>query len=144
MPALSIKIKLIIAGAVILLLTILFVIFYRKGKNAGATDLIIVQGNEDTGGVLASESEIKTMAGDMYKDMEGYNYYGHNIGVFEKALTLSDTDLTRLYNEFNMKYYREKSGTLVNWVTDEQPIPGSQWSTIRSTLLSRFAKLNFL
>ncbi len=145
MEFLTLKVKLIIAAIVLLILIVVIFIFYRKGKNAGATNVNLVSGNADTGGVLASDSEIKELSQQIYNDLGGLNAFGsHTIDVYTRVLSLSDTDLTRLYNVFDMAHASEKKGSLVNWVNDDYAIPYSQWASTKETLLNRFAKLNFV
>lgn len=141
---LSAKTKLFVIGGVILLFAIILWLVWRAGKNKSTTTVNLSSGNSDAGGALASEAEIKQLAEKVHNDLDGLNFFGHSNEVWSQVLALSDTDLTRLYNQFNMVYQDKDSGGLVKWVSNDPAIIGSQWSVTKDALLTRFAKLNFV
>ncbi len=141
--ALPPKVKLIVIGGIILLFAIIIFIAWRAGKKKSETTVNLTTGNADTGGALASEAEIKQLASQIHTDLAGVNFYAsHNSELYTNVLSLSDTDLTRLSNEFNLEFSKEGDGSLVDWVNAEYAVPLSQWAGTKGTLLSRFAKLN--
>ncbi len=75
--------------------------------------------------------------------MKGLNLFGaHDIVPFQDALSLSDTDFTKLYNIFNTKYQQEYKETLTGWLTNESAVPYSPFETVKDNMLKRLGKLN--
>jgi hypothetical protein len=90
------------------------------------------------GGSGASNDELKVLAEELYNDMNGYNWNGHDMSFYKKALTLNDTDLIKLYNAYNSLYQKSSGQTLVEWIDNEK-----FWDTsITDTLLAKMSKLN--
>ncbi len=143
--ALPPNVKIYIIGGVILLFAVLGIYIYTKGKKKGAVNVNLSAPNTDKGGALASESEIRQLSEQIHSDLDGANFFAsHSSDLYNRVLSLSDTDLTRLYNQFNQTYEVESQESLVQWVSDEYAVPGSAWETSKNAMLSRFAKLNFM
>ncbi|HYD20019.1 MAG TPA: hypothetical protein VEB40_00990 [Flavipsychrobacter sp.] len=146
--AIPMKVKLIIAGVILILLLVIGIVIYsagnRKGKSKGQVNISTLPADLAGGqGAQASESEIRQLASEIYEDMKGLNVWGHNITPWQRVLALSDTDLVRLSNEFNTSYQKESEQTLKEWV-DSEVGGGTAWPTVRETVLTRLNKLNIL
>ena len=140
------KTYLFIALGVLLFLVVFGYIFYRKGKKTvsiqdvpqdlpGSTNA----GNNASG---ASNTELKMLVNDLYKDMNGVNIITRNIEAYQKLLTLSDTDTVKVYNAFNTLYQIESKETLKSWISNETGFTG--FTVLRDAILSKFTKLNLI
>lgn len=146
--------KLLIVAAVILLIVLIIgIVIYRSGKKSGKAEGVINLSNPVTDNATgssspsASTSEIKQLTEAVKQDLSGVNAFGHDIDLWSRVLTLSDTDFTRLYNEFNTKYQRDSGQSLKQWVDSDVDYffqVGSKWGTIKQTVLAKMAKLNFV
>jgi hypothetical protein len=142
------KIYLYIAIAVLLLIIGLSVFFYFKGKKKGSEKTSIQYlpndlpyGDPGNGGAAAGSSnvEIKSIANDMYDDMDGWNVItGHDMEPYKRAAILSDTDFVKLYNTFNSLYQLDSGQTMKEWLVNEK-----FWNNdITDALIDRCTKLN--
>lgn len=141
----STKTMLIIAGVVLLLILIIGVAIYFFGRSAGKAvgSINVAPAIEDNkGGAQASISDILALSSQIHEDMNGSNLVGHDISLWQRVLTLSDTDLAKLYSEFNVKYQKDSGQTLVGWIDSEAHMPFDSWGTMKGILLPRFTKLN--
>jgi uncharacterized protein (UPF0333 family) len=133
---------LVIGGLVLLFLIILAVYFYKQG--AKKTSIQIppedqpgsTSGNNNAAGV--SNSEIKNLSNSIYKDIDGFNLFGHDNTPYDAAVLLSDTDIVRLYNAFNTEYQSKLSETLTQALINEKFWENSS----PDTLIARLQKLN--
>jgi hypothetical protein len=124
------------------MLTALGYYFYRQGKKTVTLQALPndLPGNPGSVSAGASNNEIKLIAQQLYDDMDGYNFAGHNYDPYNRAITLSDTDLVKLYNTFNSLYQADSKETLKQWIESE-----SYYSNdLPDALLARFAKLNLM
>lgn len=139
------QIKLIVIGVILLIILVAGILLYRSGKKSGATKINISNPpSDDAGGAGISTAEINSLSDEIYRDMDGLNGFGHNTDVWQRFLSLSDTDLVKVYNEFNTDYQAESEQTLKEWVYNESTSFQPQWSIIKETVLQRFAKLNLV
>lgn len=139
------QIKLIVIGVILLIILISGILLYRSGKKSGATKINISNPPlDDAGGAGISASEISNLSDEIYRDMKGVNGFGHNTDIWQKFLALSDTDVVKVYNEFNTDYQTESEQTLKEWVYNESAAFQPQWSIVKETVLQRFAKLNLV
>lgn len=139
------KMQLIIAGIVLAALIALGIFFYRRGKKQvtlqyGPGEL---PGNPGSGAAIgASNDDIKKIANDLYADMKGFAWMGHDYEPYADALRLNDTDLIKLYNTFNTLYQNDTSDhdTLTRWIAKERYAD----TTLPDLLISKLKKLNCL
>lgn len=146
--ALSNTTKYLVIGGIILALALIIGLWlYFSGKAAGKRKGSINLSNPgapDGSAPVASEAEIRQMAQKLFQDMDGLNWRGHNIQVWQDFLTMSDNDVIRVYNEFNTKYQKETAQSLTEWVNSEVGAGTDGWSTIKPTVLQRFSKLKLI
>jgi preprotein translocase subunit SecD len=140
------KTYLFIALGVLLFLVVFGYIFYRKGKKTvSIQDLpqdLPGSTNSSNNASGASNTELKMLVNDLYKDMNGVNILTRNIEAYQKLLTLSDTDTVKVYNAFNTLYQIESKETLKSWISNETGFTG--FTVLRDAILSKFTKLNFI
>jgi hypothetical protein len=145
---LSAKAKWIIAGIILLILLTIAFFIYRAGKKKGGVNvskpLVDNPNNTSNNNIpAASNSEITSVAESIFNDMKGLNWLGHNIDLWNtRVLTMSDTDFSRLYDEYNKSHQVESGLTMRQWVseeTDQDP----KWLQIKEAVLIRMNKLNF-
>lgn len=136
----------IIAGAVVLIVA-LMVFFYFRGKKKGESGITIqydpgqLPGNPQSGSTQgASNDDIKLLATQLFQDMDGFNFLGHDMTPYQKALTYNDSDLVKLYNAFNAKYQQDSGQTLAQWLDNESFYNNE----VTDALLQRFSKLNLI
>lgn len=133
----------VIIITVLLLLIILLWYFYKQGKKQVTLQYLPgeLPGNASSGNTTgASNDEIKNLANALYTEMDGWNLmFGHNLGPYNQANLLNDSDIVKLYNTFNALYQKESGETLTQWLKNEQMLgqPGA-------TLIARLQKLNCL
>ena len=143
-PVSKTKRNIIIGLIVLVILIILFIFFYFKGRKAGkekGSVNITTPPVDNTGAVLASEGEINMLVGKLYKDMDGGNFFGHNMEPWETLLALSDTDFVRTNNAFNNEYQVDTEQSFKEWVQDESN-SGYSWPSVQNTVLSKMEKPN--
>ena len=142
MQGIKINVTAIIIGAVVLILLIaLSVYFYKRGKSQVTLQSLPgeLPGNAGSGNVTgASNDEIKNIANELYGDMKGFNFLGHNYEPYNRAVLLGDGDLIKLYNTFNALFQKESEQTLTQWISSEQYADGTQPYNI----IQRLKKLN--
>lgn len=141
----STRTKLIIAGVAFLLITAVAVLIYYNGRAAGKRKggINISTTPTDPGGSTASASnaEISTIASDLWKDMEGANFFGHNLDPWKRWLALSDTDFIRVGNAFNEGHEKSSGQTIRQWVDAEQNWTNPAWSQLKNISITRMDKL---
>ena len=79
------------------------------------------------GGNLLPEqvTMLTNLSQNLYNDMNGANIsiFGignaHNIDLYKKTATLSDTELVALSNIFNYNYQEDSGETFLQWLEDE-------------------------
>jgi len=138
---------LVIGGVVLVLILGVGLLIYFSGKSAGKKKSTLnLSSGAGAGGEAPtiSESEVRTLAQKLFSDMEGANFWGHNADAWNSFLSLSDTDVTRVYNEFNSKYQKETSQSLVQWVESETTTGLDSWDSIKPIVQQRFAKLKLI
>jgi hypothetical protein len=133
----------VIVGLIVLVLFIgVAIYYYKKGKKTVSIQEIPsdLPGNPGSGSGTtgASNAEIKLVAQQLYSDMKGWNWAGHNYEPYTRALVFSDSDIVKLYNTFNTLYQTESGETLVQFMDNEAYAD----SDVPDALLQRFAKLN--
>ena len=137
----------LIAGILLGSGVIIFAVWYfakESGKEEGKIDLSSST-QPDGSAPSASTAEISQIAAKLFKDMDGANYWGHNSAVWQDFLALSDADVTRVYNEFDIQYQKQSGESLKQWVESEMSgglLDG--WATIQPVVLQRFAKLKLI
>jgi hypothetical protein len=139
------KVHIYIAIGILLFLVALGYYFYRQGKKGITIQALPFDQptNPSTGatqGAPTNDNQIKVLAGSLYSDMEGFNYGGHDYAPYNEAITLSDTDLVKLYNVFNTLYQVKSGQTLKQWIESEN----YYYADVPNSLLKRFAKLNLI
>jgi len=137
------KVHIYIAIGVLVLLAVLSFYFYRRGKKQVTIQVAPgeLPGNPGSGTQYgASNDEIKTIARELFEDMDGYNWSGHNMAPYNRALLLNDSDLVKLYNTFNTLHQTDSGQTLTAWIDNEKYFDNE----IPDALLTRFAKLNLI
>lgn len=132
------NIVIIVIVAVLLLGAIGFY-FYKQGKKTvsiqyGAGELPGSQGSQ----LGASNEEIKKIANALFDDMDGFNWNGHDMEPYKAALLLSDNDIIKLYNAFNIMYQVQSGQTLTGWIENEKFYNNE----VTDTLTARLKKLN--
>lgn len=145
---LTTKEKWIIAGVVLLLITLIGLAIYFNGKAAGKRkgSVTINTTPTDPGGSTssASQTEIKAIASELYQDMKGANWTGHDVTPWKRWLALSDTDFIRVGNEFNQQYQTPSGETIGTWVAGEQGWTQIDWTELKNTAVTRLAKLKMI
>ncbi len=125
----------------------LFALIYFSGKSAGkragGINLSSAVG-PDGSAPAASSAEVTQLAGKLYKDMEGGNFWGHNLEPWSDFLALSDADVIRVYNEFNTKYQKDSGQSLTKWVANESDTGIDAWDTVKPTITQRLNKLKLI
>lgn len=149
----SVKTKLWIIGITLLLLLVFGIIIYRSGRKKGSINLSspVIDNPNNPGGnttPVTATADIMALTDLVHRDMEGVNLE-HDTDLWSnRVLTLSDTDFVRLYNEFNSKYQKDSGETFTQWIAGETayyvPLLGTQWGTIKDSLLTRLSKLNLI
>ena len=117
--------------------------FYYKGKSKVTLQYLPgeLPGNPGSGNANgASNDEIKSIANDLYTDMNGFNLMGHSYSPYYAANKLNDSDIVKLYNTFNTLYQKESAATLTQWLNSESFYDG----TAPYLLTQRLLKLNSL
>jgi hypothetical protein len=146
--ALSNTSKYLIIGGVILVLALgigLYLYFSGKaaGKRAGSINLSS-SGGPDGNAPAASVSEVRQLAGKLYADMDGINFWGHNLDVWKDFLAMSDEDVIRVYNEFDTEYQKKTGQSLTQWVNSETGTGVDAWDQFKPTIIQRLNKLKLI
>ncbi len=138
------KKQLIIGSIILLLLILLAWYFYKRGKRTTtiqqAPGQLPGQGSNGPNISGASNDELKTLSQELYQDMSGYNWIGHDIEPYQRALALNDGDLVKLYNAFNTLYQADSKQTLKQWIEGEKYFNHE----VTDALLLKMAKLNLI
>ena len=143
------KKKLFIGAAILVLLLILGLIFYNKGRKTVTIAKLPVDdtGSGSSGSNSVGDSVVSQAVTEMYNDMKGLNLFGyHDEAPYQTLMTFSDTDFVKAYNFFNTKYQVQEGGGLENtftaWLKAEKAIPYSPFDTVKAAILARLGKLN--
>lgn len=134
-----------IAISVLVIIVAFSFYFYKKGKKT--TSIQDLPGdlpnstNQNNNPAGVSNSEILQLVSDLYEDMNGVNFWGHDNSLFQKLLTYSDTDFVKVYNTFNSKYQADSGETFTQWLTNETNVTGN-FMVLKESILNRCAKLN--
>lgn len=134
------KIKIYIAVAVLLFIIGLAWFFYKRGKKQVTLQSLPgeLPGNPSSGNVTgASNDEIKSIANNLFEDISGLNFLGHNQAPYDAANLLNDADMIKLYNTFNTQYQAELEETLTVALDNEVGL-----GTSGDILIKRLKKLN--
>lgn len=118
------KYKIAIIALVILVIVAIY--FYRKGKKTTTiADLPndVPTGGTGNGGVILSGSqtsanEIALMAEQVHEDINCV-FCLRNTALYERISVLSDTDLIKLYNVYNSKFQAQDGETLLQALDNE-------------------------
>lgn len=124
-------------------LTVGILIFYA-GKNKGKSQNNINVSSPltpDGTAPVASDAEIRILGQKLHDDMDGTNFWGHDIGSWDSFLALSDSDVVKLNDFFNGKYQVQSKQTFKQWVTNEYA-GSDDWSGLKPAILARLTKLN--
>lgn len=114
--------------------------YYRKGKKTTTiVDPNLLPDGSSGGTTGASNDELKNLANEMYKDMDGWNLNGWNVTIYNRALLLNDRDIAKLYNTFNAYYQKENGETLTQMINNERFKP-----SVLVLLELRLKKLNLV
>lgn len=138
-------ILIVLAVLVVLIVGVAFY-YYRKGKKQVTIQAPPLDnptggnGSQQNNPYGVSDSQILAIAGSLHKDMEGFNWNGHDIEPFQNLNALSDSDFVRVYNVFNSKYQAESEETLKQWIESETFV----FDDVIDSILSRMARLNLL
>ncbi len=133
----------LIIGGVLLLIIIMVWVYFSgksKGKQQGGINISNPVTDPVSGSSSVSESEIRSLAGELYNDMKGLNFFGHNLEPWQRLLSYSDTDFIRVNNEFNLRYQQSSRQSFKVWVENESG--NIWWSTVKDTVLRKISKLN--
>jgi len=134
----------------VLVMIVVAIIFYRKGKGKTTlTDLPTEGLNASTGnggvnlsGVQVSTNDLIQMAADMHEDINCI-FCTRNSALYERVAALSDTDLGRLYNMYNTKYQAQDKETMLQALQGE--LTGAFSTTFAGnvkSIISRLEKYN--
>ena len=113
--------------------------FYIKGKKK--TTIATVPVDSPTGENnpnAVSTADITQLANELYNDMNGFNWSGHDVTPYQKLDSLSDTDFVNVYNTFNTLHTGE--GTLKQWMDSETYV----FNDVTDSILDRMARLNLI
>jgi hypothetical protein len=143
---------LIIVAVVLVILVIVGIWFYRKGKKQttiapyvndtpGATGSGSTTGTGTNNPAGVSVSQISMISQALFNEMDGFNVW-RDTKPFTDLMILSDTDFVKVYNKFNTDYQAEGDGTLKQWIEDESGV--GEFATIREAILQRMARLNLI
>jgi hypothetical protein len=138
----KVNLTVIILSLVVLILLIIAGIYiYRQGKKKTTIQALPgeLPGNPGSGNVNgASNDEIKSIANDIYEDIDGFNVFGHDNKPYDSAVLLNDTDIVKLYNTYNTLYQAKLGETLTQSLENEK-----FWeNTNPDNLIKRLKKLN--
>lgn len=132
------KAKYTVIAITIVVVILIILSVYFTGKKAGKQGKIrIIDLPSDNGGTI-DPNKIRRIATELYNDMYGYNYRGHDMRAYQDFAMLSDTEFVAVYNDYNNQYYSLGSGTLKEWIMDEMFFD----ELIDDIILPRMAKLN--
>jgi len=135
---------------VLIVALIIFVLVYiwYQGKKSGEagkpkqTDIPIdIFGS--SGNVLVDGGKVRRIATELHNDMDGFNI-GHDDEIYTEFSTLSDSETTAVYNDFNERYFSEGEGTLTEWIQAEyfMGTVGFSWTIIDDVILPKLLRLN--
>jgi hypothetical protein len=131
-----------IYGGGVLLIAALIYYAYKQGKKQ-TTISPLPENDNPTGGIGETNENLSTLATNLYDEMSGFNWSGHDSTPYKKAVLLSDIDFVRLYNIFNIKYQGTSEQTLTGWFDSETFfVLGSADNSIYKTFSDNLSKLN--
>lgn len=145
----QLKLWAIVIGVILVVLFVVWYFGYKRGSKKTTISPLTgddpnsTDPNNNPAGM--SDSDIKMLASNLHDDMEGSNFFGHNDDLFSKVTELSDTDVQRLYNEFNTQYQSDSGQTFTQWIAGEAGAwSGGVFDNLRTSILARLAKLNLV
>jgi len=120
--------------------------FYRQGKKQ-TTQAQLPPNDNPTGPNNtpsgASTAELSLIASNLYNEMQGFNFGGHDPAPYQAAVNLSDYDFVKMYNIFNAKYQAESSQTLTQFFDSETYIIlGDSSQSVYYSFRQKLNKLN--
>lgn len=136
------KKSLYIYGGGVLLIAALIYYAYKQGKKQ--TTIAPLPESDNPGGQTGETDEnLSILATNLHDEMSGFNWSGHDVEPYKKAVLLSDIDFVRLYNIFNTKYQSTSGETLTGWFDSETFfVLGSADNSIYQTFSDNLSKLN--
>lgn len=124
--------------------------FYSKGKKQTTIkeppldNPILNDGTNGTGVInnpnSVSSSEITAISNDLFEDMSGFNWSGHNVEPYQRLSALSDTDFVNVYNVFNNAYQSQSGATLKQWIEAES----YAFNDVTDSIKERMGRLNLM
>jgi len=136
------KKNLYIYGGGVLLIAALVYYAYKQGKKQ-TTIAPLPENDNPTGQTGETNENLAILATQLYDEMSGFNWSGHDVEPYKKAVLLSDIDFVRLYNIFNTKYQSTSGETLTGWFNSETFfVLGSADNSIYQTFSDNLSKLN--
>ena len=136
----GVKIAIIIA----IVLTIILIVVYRKGKKAGATNLDALDLPSDSENKLTpiDKVTVSSLAKELFEEMNGVNVW-RSIKPYSDLNALSDTQFVAVLNDFDtlvIKSMQTSKGNFRQWLIDEW-MKGTDAEILKKTLLSRMDRL---
>lgn len=142
------KMTLIYIGIALVVLIIVGVYFYRRGKKTVTIQQVPIDNpTQDNGGSTnnnpagESQAAITELANRLYNEMNGTNFW-RDSAPYNDLLLLSDTDFVKVYNTFNTLHQAESAATLKAWLVDEYGI--GEFATFKEQILTRMGRLNLI
>jgi len=136
------KKSLYIYGGGVLLIAALVYYAYKQGKKQ-TTIAPLPKSDIPTGQTGETDENLSILATNLHDEMSGFNWNGHDVEPYKKAVLLSDIDFVRLYNIFNTKYQSASGETLTGWFNSETFfVLGSADNSIYQTFSDNLSKLN--
>jgi hypothetical protein len=136
------KKSLYIYGGGVLLIAALVYYAYKQGKKQ-TTIAPLPENDNPTGQTGETDENLSILATSLRDEMSGFNWSGHDVAPYKKAVLLSDIDFVRLYNIFNTKYQNTSGETLTSWFDSETFfVLGSAENSIYQAFSDNLSKLN--
>jgi len=131
-----------IYGGGVLLIAAMVYYAYKQGKKQ-TTIAPLPESDIPSGQTNETDENLSILATNLHDEMSGFNWSGHDVEPYKKAVLLSDIDFVRLYNIFNTKYQSTSGETLTGWFNSETFfVLGSADNSIYQTFSDNLSKLN--
>lgn len=138
----KINLTIVIIGIVVLVLLIaLGWYFYHQGKKNALPPEVKLQ--EGTDAIPKGWTPIE-LTNELHRVMdENFTLTGTKDKAWQKLIDLPTDDMVRsVYNAFNQLYFKDGSGTLTQWINDENYYDYT--SGVKQKALDRLSKLNLI
>lgn len=136
------KYKNVVIGIIIVIVVILIIYFWGKRNGKKYTPKEVTLPSDLQGAGVPTNWNPSSITDDIYEDLD--EIVGvHSAIPYENALTLSNSQLVAVWNDWNKRYFNEFGNkNIVQAIKGETSLWNYDWALATANLVNRYATLN--